>query len=87
MLADADKVVTDLTIQCAELGELQHALAQGLLTRDDVYAELGEIVAGHKPGREGDEIIVCDLTGVGAQDAALAEAVFVELAGTQARLA
>ena len=31
---------------------------------------LGQVVNGDKPGREGDEIIVCDLTGTGAQDAA-----------------
>ena len=33
----------------------------------DVYAELGEIVNGSKPGRVGNELIVCDLTGTGAQ--------------------
>jgi ornithine cyclodeaminase/alanine dehydrogenase-like protein (mu-crystallin family) len=42
---------------------------------------LGEIVAGHKPGREADELIVCDLTGVGAQDAAIAEAAWHRLDG------
>jgi len=31
------------------------------------------VLVGNKPGREGDELIVCDLTGVGVQDAAIAE--------------
>jgi ornithine cyclodeaminase/alanine dehydrogenase-like protein (mu-crystallin family) len=79
ILADADKVVTDLTSQCVLFGELQHAVRAGLMTTDDVYAELGAVVAGDVAGRDGDELIVCDITGVGAQDAALAEAVFREL--------
>ena len=33
----------------------------------DVYAELGEVINGTKKGREGDELIVVDLTGTGAQ--------------------
>ena len=38
-----------------------------------VDPELGEIVNGTKIGREGDELIVCDLTGTGAQDAAIGQ--------------
>lgn len=74
ILARADKIVTDRTEQCARLGELHHALEEGWVTREDVHAELGQIVAGFRPGREGNELIVCDLTGVGVQDAAIAEA-------------
>jgi hypothetical protein len=33
----------------------------------DVYAEIGEVVLGKKKGREGDELILVDLTGTGAQ--------------------
>jgi ornithine cyclodeaminase/alanine dehydrogenase-like protein (mu-crystallin family) len=33
-----------------------------------VHAELGEVVNGTKSGREGNDIIVVDLTGTGAQD-------------------
>ena len=72
-LARADKVVADRLSQCVELGEIHHAVRHGLLDPGRVYAELGDIVAGKKPGREGDELIICDLTGVGAQDAAIAE--------------
>lgn len=74
VLAAADKLVTDRTEQCARLGELHHALEAGVLALEDVHAELGDIVIGTRPGREGDETIVCDLTGVGVQDAAIAEA-------------
>ena len=79
VLAGAGKVVTDLREQCARLGELHHAVEAGLLTPDEVHADLGEVVLGERPGREGDELVVCDLTGVGAQDAALAEAVWTAL--------
>lgn len=74
VVASADKLVTDRTAQCIRLGELHHAVQEGALPPDGVYAELGQIVVGDLPGREGDETIVCDLTGVGAQDAAMAEA-------------
>ena len=44
------------------------------MTTDDVYAELGELVNGTKVGRENDqELIVVDLTGTGAQDAAIGQ--------------
>lgn len=74
VLERADKIVTDLTDQCLRLGELHHAVEPGVASPEQVHAELGEIQAGVRPGREGDEMIVCDLTGVGAQDAAIAEA-------------
>ncbi len=83
VLARADKVVTDRTDQCARLGELHHALAASLMRVADVHAELGDILVGTRPGRErDDETIVCDLTGVGAQDAAIAEAAFRALVHT-----
>lgn len=72
-LGRADKVVVDRLSQCIALGELHHAVAEGALSEKDVWAELGEIVIGGKNGREGEETIICDLTGVGAQDAAIAE--------------
>jgi ornithine cyclodeaminase len=80
VLEQADKIVADRFSQCAKLGEIHHALEAGRITEKDVYGELGDIVLGRLPGREGDELIVCDLTGVGAQDAALAEVVWRELA-------
>jgi alanine dehydrogenase len=76
-LMAASKVVTDVTEQCATIGDLHHAIAAGAMGRDDVYAELGEIVAGRKPGRESDEeIIVFDSTGMALQDVAAASIVY-----------
>lgn len=73
LLRRADKVVVDRLSQCVRLGEVHHAIEAGLMGEKDVYAELGDVLIGNKPGREGDELIVCDLTGVGVQDAAIAE--------------
>ncbi len=64
-------VVTDVTEQAATIGDLHHAPGAA------VYAELGEIVAGRKPGRMSDDaIIIFDSTGVGFQDAAAAAIVY-----------
>jgi len=67
------KVVVDVLEQAATSGELAYALAAGLMAPEDVYAELGEIVAGAKPGRTSDgETIVFDATGTALQDVAAA---------------
>jgi ornithine cyclodeaminase/alanine dehydrogenase-like protein (mu-crystallin family) len=71
------KVVTDVTEQCVVIGDLHHAIADGLMTREKVHAELGDVVAGKKPGRESDdETIVFDSTGMALQDVAAAAVVY-----------
>ncbi len=73
----ADKVVVDSLNQCRIIGEIQHALADGLITEDDVYAEIGQILIGEKKGREtNEEITLFDATGLAAQDIAAANIVF-----------
>lgn len=68
VLARADRVVCDQIAQCVKAGELQHALAA-----KGKALELGEVIAGVQPGRQNDnQITVCDLTGIGVQDTAIA---------------
>jgi len=70
-------LVVDVLAQCAEIGELQHALAGGLMTREQVHAELGDVVAGRRPGRtRRDEITIFDSSGTALQDVAVAVAVY-----------
>jgi ornithine cyclodeaminase/alanine dehydrogenase-like protein (mu-crystallin family) len=70
-------VVADILEQCATIGDLHHALAAGVMTRADVRAELGEIVAGRATGRSSpDEIIIFDSTGTALQDVAAAAVVY-----------
>ena len=76
LLAGA-KLVTDLTEQACQIGDLHHAVVAGAMTRESVHAELGEVIAGRRPGREDDdEITVFDSTGTGIQDVAAAIAVY-----------
>jgi ectoine utilization protein EutC len=73
VLVRADKLVCDTKEQCARLGELHHALDRGLLTSDSFIIELGQLTSKELIGRENDEqITVCDLTGTGVQDTAIA---------------
>ena len=73
VFVQADLLVCDLFSQCRRLGELRHAVERGLINEGDGVSELGELIAGTKPGRTEDEqISVCDLTGVGVQDTAIA---------------
>ena len=69
--------MTDITEQCSAIGDLHHAVAAGVMSRADVHAELGEIIAGLKPRRTSDdEVIVFDSSGTALQDVAAAVAVY-----------
>jgi len=76
-LLSGNKLVVELVDQCAEIGELHHALDQGIITRERVYAELGEVVAGLKPGRTSpEEITIFNSTGMALQDVVSAVTVY-----------
>ena len=76
-LMAASAVVTDLTEQCAAIGDLNHAIAAGVMRREDVRAELADVVAGRVAGRRtADEVIVFDSTGTALQDVAAAALVY-----------
>jgi len=71
------RVVVDRLSQCRLIGETQHALRCGYIREGDVYAEIGEITAGLKPGRSSEEeITLFDSTGVAVQDIATANLVY-----------
>ncbi len=73
VLGRADLLVCDRKSQVFRLGEHHHALEAGVISEDDDILELGEITAGRHPGREDNtQITLCDLTGTGAQDTAIA---------------
>lgn len=70
-------VVTDVLEQCAEIGELHHALAAGAMSREHVHAELADLVSLRKPGRRSaQEITIFDSTGTAIEDVAAAAVVF-----------
>jgi len=73
VLGRADLLVCDRRSQCFRVGELHHGLEEGIISQDDEIFELGELTSGQQPGRRSDdEITICDLTGVGVQDTAIA---------------
>ena len=73
VLARADRFVCDRRGQSEALGELRAALAAGAVDNRLCMTELGDICSGRSPGRiDDDEITVCDLTGTGVQDTAIA---------------
>ena len=64
----ATLVVDDIN-QANTIGETQHAIAKGLVTRDTLHTTLGEILAGRHVGRaRKDEITLFDATGLAFQD-------------------
>ncbi len=76
-LLAASKLVVDVLEQCATIGELHHALDSGVMRREDVFAELGEVVSGRRPGREDeDEVTIFDSTGTALEDVAAASLVY-----------
>lgn len=63
------KIINDSIAQCIEKGETWHALNRQIITREDIHAEIGEILLGLKAGREtDDEITLFDSTGMAIQD-------------------
>lgn len=76
-LMKRSKVVADIIDQCAAIGDLHHAIKAGVMSREDVHAELGEVVARRKTGRTSDdETIIFDSTGMALQDVAAASIVY-----------
>ncbi|MFO3724362.1 ectoine utilization protein EutC [Pseudomonas sp. HLMP] len=77
VVAEVDRYVADRLGQTRVLGELHHALRAGLVHDDGAFCELGQVIAGQQPGRtSAGQITLCDLTGTGAQDTAIANLAF-----------
>ena len=76
LLASA-RVVADSLEQVCSIGDTHHAIAAGLMQKENICADLAEVVAGKKTGRTSEaEITIFDSTGVAIEDAAAAAIVF-----------
>jgi ornithine cyclodeaminase len=72
-IAKATPYVADSLKQTRRLGELHHAIVAGRVSDTAAFPEIGAIVAGQAEGRRSrDAITLCDLTGTGVQDTAIA---------------
>jgi alanine dehydrogenase len=66
-------VIVDVLQQSIVMGDMHHAIKAGVMTPSDVRAELGTLIAQHRPGRlADDEITIFDRSGTGVQDVAAA---------------
>lgn len=71
------KIIIDDWHQAMCCGEVNVPLSKGFIQKKDIYASLGEIVSGKKPGRKNDrEITVFDSTGLAIQDLFTANLVY-----------
>ena len=69
--------IPDKQSQTSILGELNHAINKGIINPNKKFVELGEVVKNPALGRKTkDDITVCDLTGTGVQDTAIARHAF-----------
>ena len=77
IIKQCDLYVPDSISQTAILGELHHALEKNIVSSDYNYDELGNVILNSNLGRKSkDDITVCDLTGTGVQDTAIARHTF-----------
>ena len=73
ILKECDVYVPDHQSQTSILGELHHALKGNLINLDKQFNDLGSIILDPNLGRKNKEdITICDLTGTGVQDTAIA---------------
>jgi ornithine cyclodeaminase len=78
-LVAAASLFTDEVAQSISIGECQHAVERGLISKRSI-TPIGEVINGDHPGRSwAEEITLFDGTGVGLQDLAVASAA-VEIA-------
>jgi alanine dehydrogenase len=70
------RVVADDLDQCVAGGDLHHAIEAGAMTRDDVHAQLADVVAGRHVPLGRDAIVIFDSTGIALEDAAAADAAY-----------
>jgi ornithine cyclodeaminase len=74
ILDRADRLIVDRISQSLERGEMRSAVKAGIMSIQNKAKELGELCSGHISGRQSDQdITVCDLTGTGIQDTAIAD--------------
>jgi alanine dehydrogenase len=74
------KVVVDDWVQASHSGEINVPLNQKRISKRDVYAQMGDIVAGKKRGRTSvREITLFDSTGLAIHDIACADVVYKAL--------
>lgn len=62
-------VVVDDIKQALEVGETETAYKKGIISKEDIHSEMGEVILGKVKGRQSDhDITIFDTTGIALQD-------------------
>jgi alanine dehydrogenase len=70
-------VVVDDMAQAVHSGEVNVPISQGVLKPEQIHAQIGEVLVGHKPGRtRREELTIFDSTGLAIQDVAVGTKVY-----------
>lgn len=73
------KIIIDNWHQASSGGEINVPLSEGVISKKDIYGELGEIVLGKKKRKNSKEITIFDSTGLAMQDIACAAQVYKKM--------
>jgi ornithine cyclodeaminase/alanine dehydrogenase-like protein (mu-crystallin family) len=77
VITRCDKLIVDFIPQAFVVGDFKVPKDEGVISENDIYAELGKVVAGHKAGRTSpDEITLFKATGLAIQDVGTAYKVY-----------
>jgi ornithine cyclodeaminase/alanine dehydrogenase len=77
LILATDKIIVDHVGQTLHRGALKDLVDRGKLREENIYATIGEVVAGKKEGLENDrQRILCVPIGTGAMDIACAAVVY-----------
>ncbi len=70
------KIIVDDLEQALHSGEVNVPISKGLIKKEDIHSELGEVVLGRKGRESAEEITIFDSTGLAIQDIATGSAVY-----------
>ena len=77
IIKDCDFYIPDNQSQTSILGELHHAIKNGIISSEIEFNDLGKIILDPSLGRKNiNDITIADLTGTGVQDTAIARHTF-----------
>ena len=76
-LLEKSKIVIDEWEQASHSGEISEAVSKGVITKENIHGNIGEVITGRKPGRQSEEeITIFDSTGLAVQDISTAWTVY-----------
>lgn len=74
------RVFVDAVHSTEEVGDVHAAIASGHYSSSNLAGEIGDVIAGRKPGRQSDsDITIAKFVGIGAQDLVAAEITLAKL--------